>query len=109
MAHAPDFVYRIIFDAKCITVAMIDGNRNFRSNHLLRCQSTDIKYGRLVTVLWFGLVSLFEILDSILFIDHFETEIRAGIKYVCATGNAEICFSSLPVLRVFHNPYIFHP
>jgi len=69
--------YRIIFDTRCINVALIDKNRNFRSKHLLRCQSADIKFVRLVIVLWFTLVPLLEILGSILFIDHFETEIRA--------------------------------
>ena len=51
LSHGPTFAYRIIFDAKCINVVMIDANPNFRSNHLLRCQSTDIKCDRVVIVI----------------------------------------------------------
>ena len=80
LAHASNYACRNIFDAKCINVTMIDGNRNFGSSHVLRFRSTDTKCGRVVTGLWFTLISLLEILGSILFSDHFETEIRAGKK-----------------------------
>jgi hypothetical protein len=88
---------------------MIDENHNFRSNHLFLFQATDIKYGRMVTVLWFALVFLLEVLGSILFIDHYENEFRAGKYKFILLAKLEICCSSLLVLQLFINPYILHP
>jgi hypothetical protein len=41
-----------------------------------------------VNALWFALISLLEILGSILLIDHFEIEIRSRKKLIYATDKA---------------------
>jgi hypothetical protein len=71
-SHMPNFTHQSIFDAMCLTVTMIDRNYSSNCEQYLVCQSTDGMHG-----LWlcFGLViSLLDILRSILFIEHFDCE-----------------------------------